>query len=176
MENQTTIVPPASAPVTLYAGFWKRLGAALIDAIILVVGAIIIGMVAGIVTGGSLFAASLLSMLGMVAYHIYMNGTFGATVGKMALGIKIVQLDGRAIDYSIAALRYSPFIAFGVISLVFGASQSAAPALDAGTVLNLLYCLAAIVVLIINPMKRTIHDFLAKTVVINKGAALPATA
>ncbi len=39
-------------------------------------------------------------------YHVLLNGTFGATLGKMIIGAKIVKLDGDRIGYGRAILRY----------------------------------------------------------------------
>ena len=39
-------------------------------------------------------------------YDVLLNGRFGATVGKMAVGIKITMLDGAPIGYSRALLRW----------------------------------------------------------------------
>lgn len=39
-------------------------------------------------------------------YHVLLNGTFGATLGKMIIGAKIVKLDGDRLSYGRAALRY----------------------------------------------------------------------
>lgn len=39
-------------------------------------------------------------------YHVLLNGTFGATIGKMIIGARIVKLDGDRIGYGRAALRY----------------------------------------------------------------------
>jgi uncharacterized RDD family membrane protein YckC len=39
-------------------------------------------------------------------YNVLLNGRFGATVGKMAIGAKITRLDGSPIGYSRALLRW----------------------------------------------------------------------
>lgn len=40
-----------------------------------------------------------------VAYYTIMNGTWGATLGKMAMGMKIVREDGNPIGYGVALGR-----------------------------------------------------------------------
>jgi uncharacterized RDD family membrane protein YckC len=40
-----------------------------------------------------------------VAYHVVFVGVCGQTLGKMALGIKVVRLDGGSVGYDRAALR-----------------------------------------------------------------------
>ena len=39
-------------------------------------------------------------------YEVIFNGTFGATLGKMAIGARIVRLDGSKLTYGIAAARW----------------------------------------------------------------------
>ena len=39
-------------------------------------------------------------------YHIGMNGTLGATVGKLLIGARIVARDGSRIGFGRAALRF----------------------------------------------------------------------
>ena len=39
-------------------------------------------------------------------YDVLLNGRFGATVGKMAIGAKITLLDGSPIGYNRALLRW----------------------------------------------------------------------
>ena len=39
-------------------------------------------------------------------YNVLLNGRFGATVGKMAIGAKITMLDGSPISYTRALLRW----------------------------------------------------------------------
>jgi uncharacterized RDD family membrane protein YckC len=39
-------------------------------------------------------------------YEVVFNGTWGATLGKMAIGARIVRVDGSRIRYGIAALRW----------------------------------------------------------------------
>lgn len=57
------------------------------------------GMVAVMVTLGLfLFAA-------MIAYYVWMHGRWGQTLGKMALGMKVVRVDGSPLGYGGALLR-----------------------------------------------------------------------
>lgn len=39
-------------------------------------------------------------------YYVSMNGSLGATLGKLMIGARIVRLDGRPIGYGLAALRF----------------------------------------------------------------------
>lgn len=77
-------------------------------------------------------------------YDVLLNGRFGATVGKMAIGARIVVWDGSRLGYARAALRW---LAARVSDLFFFAG----------------YLLIAL-----RPDKRGLHDFLAGTRVIYK--------
>ena len=95
-----------------YAGFWIRFGAKLIDnlAMMVVLGIpIIIIMIPAIRSAGPgrppgfvlafqvLF--QLLFFFFIVAYNTIMQGKYGATLGKLACGLKVVQPDGAPISY-----------------------------------------------------------------------------
>ena len=111
-------VAPATAMV--YAGFWIRFVAVLIDGIILfVVDSILNFAVLG--TSAMRFATNpaevgtAMSGLGLIwlisvaiqcGYETYFIGKMGATPGKMALGLKVVRADGSPVDYARAAGRF----------------------------------------------------------------------
>ncbi|MDZ7674170.1 MAG: RDD family protein [Acidimicrobiales bacterium] len=98
---------PALEPI----GPWPRLGAKFIDNLILLVPS----MVLAIVVGGSgflsgefgprPFLASVLTTLLSWAYFVYLEATRGQTLGKMALGFKVIDVDGRTPSLDVAAKR-----------------------------------------------------------------------
>jgi uncharacterized RDD family membrane protein YckC len=77
-------------------------------------------------------------------YDVMLNGRFGATIGKMAIGARIVLWDGSPIGYRRAAWRWL-----------------AARVSD-------LFCFAGYVVIALRADKRALHDLLAGTRVIYK--------
>jgi uncharacterized RDD family membrane protein YckC len=77
-------------------------------------------------------------------YDVGMNGRFGATLGKMAIGARIVMWDGSRLGYARASLRW---LAARVSDLFFFAG----------------YLLIAL-----RADKRALHDLLAGTRVIYK--------
>lgn len=107
---------PVSSAELRFAGFWIRFAAKMIDGIIL-----------SIVTGGPywflsfkvamlgsqgnpdpeviarynvfLILAYLLMMVLQVAYAAFMVGKYGATLGKLAVGIRVVNADGSKVSY-----------------------------------------------------------------------------
>jgi uncharacterized RDD family membrane protein YckC len=107
-----------------YAGFWKRFGAVFID-----------GIIFQIMNFSMLFALglkfiaieqkpeemSLRIILAIVqyiiifGYEVFFIGKFGATLGKMALGVKVVNADGSKVGYLKSAGRFFAKILSGII-------------------------------------------------------------
>jgi uncharacterized RDD family membrane protein YckC len=112
-----------STPVWELSGWWPRVGALIIDGIIVSIPIIIIGIVVGIAvfSGGTdannadsieSFATGIqlgVLAIGFVVSTLYycamMPSTNGQTVGKMALGIRVVREDGTPITAGFAFLR-----------------------------------------------------------------------
>ena len=94
---------PISAATLPRAGFWIRMGAMLLDAVL-------IGMVVGLTSSvfprfmhidhgpGGLFVA-------LAIYGAVMWKTKGTTIGGIVCGLKVVRLDDREIDWPTAAVR-----------------------------------------------------------------------
>ena len=142
-----------------YAGFWLRFAAYFLDGIITGVAGMVIGMVVGVVgtlIGGAptpsdmgpmmaiQFSAMGLSMLFQLSYHAFFLGKFGATPGKMACGIKVVNGDGSPISYLKGAAR---FLCYFISSLI---------------------CLIGFLIMLGDDQKRTLHDRICDTRVIKK--------
>lgn len=91
-----------SGPSGPRAGFWRRLGAALIDGILL-------GLVNGIVQAfvGELAAGGVGLALGFLYYGYFEGGPAGQTVGKKALDIRVVRsIDGGPLGWGTSLLRH----------------------------------------------------------------------
>jgi uncharacterized RDD family membrane protein YckC len=85
------------------AGFWRRFVAALLDGILLGVVGFIIGAILGF-EGNAVNGVT--TLLG-VAYYTYLEGSSGQTLGKKALGIRVIDLGGGgSIGYGRAFIRY----------------------------------------------------------------------
>jgi uncharacterized RDD family membrane protein YckC len=83
------------------SGFWRRFAALFVDGIVLG----IVYFVFRALTSEN--AASFLNFLAGIAYYTYLEGSSGQTLGKKALGIRVVDLDGGgSIGYGRAFLRY----------------------------------------------------------------------
>lgn len=96
-------------------GFWPRVGAYLIDSVIIgfplgaILGVFIVTAGVDIADEDALNVASLVVQVfgGLVTlvYFTLMNGAYGATLGKMALGLKVIKQDGSPIGYGLALGR-----------------------------------------------------------------------
>lgn len=151
---------PVPAGAKGYAGFWKRVAASIIDSIILQVvgmfGGFLVGAVAGLMMGMAgvdiaviEFVCSLLGFfLGVVLNWLYFtlleSSSKQATVGKMALGIVVTDMDGRQISFAKANGRYwAKFLSALILFIGF---------MMAG----------------FTEKKQGLHDIMAGTLVVNK--------
>lgn len=135
-----------------YAGFWKRFAAAFIDSIILTVLGGVVGFVIGFVYGATTGTAEGVKFLGGIGgviigwlYSAALESSEKqATLGKMALGIKVTDLNGRRISFGKATGRH-----FGKIlsSLIVGIG----------------YLMVAF-----TTRKQGLHDMMAGCLVVNK--------
>jgi len=124
----------APAPAIRYGGFWIRVVAAIIDAILL---GIVVFPVLGILGLSIGLAGSQVSMpeigvhlvRGIVGWVLFMGAGWlyeaglessskQATVGKMALGLKVTDEDGRRISFARASARYFSKILSRMILLI----------------------------------------------------------
>lgn len=155
-ELHTAVRPPLA-----YGGIGRRAVAALIDApllCVLTIPAMIVaflaaiggGTVAGQVTRDvallALGCALAAGFMVRLAYHVLCWGQGGQTPGMMLLGLQVVGQDGEEIGYMRAFLRWVVY----VLTL---------PALGLSVILMLL-----------QPRRRGLHDILAGTCVIRIGS------
>jgi uncharacterized RDD family membrane protein YckC len=93
----------SSATTGARAGFWRRFVAALLDGIIL---GVIGGILGAILTDNDNAASGVGLVLGIL-YYTYFEGSSGQTLGKKALGIRVVDLaGGGSIGFGRAFIRY----------------------------------------------------------------------
>jgi uncharacterized RDD family membrane protein YckC len=92
------------------SGFWRRFGAVFIDGILL---GLVTGILVEILKGGG-YA---LGFIVAISYYTYFEGgPKGQTLGKRALGIRVIDFDsGGSIGYSRAAIRYVTSIVSALI-------------------------------------------------------------
>ncbi|MCH7883598.1 RDD family protein [Patescibacteria group bacterium] len=137
-----------------YTGFWKRFAAFIIDWFITLVGGFIIGFIFGFVYGfstgtaeGVEFFSGVLGFLASWIYYAAMESSQKqATIGKMALGIKVTDLNGDRISFGKASGRF-----FGKII--------------SGLILGIGFLMIAF-----TSKKQGLHDIMAGCLVVNKNS------
>lgn len=92
----------------VYAGFWIRVGAKILDTILMQIISGVIGFIIGLSMKGNGAAPILAGVIGFaigVAYPVFFLGKYGATIGKMAVKVKVVRSNGEPISYGRALGR-----------------------------------------------------------------------
>jgi len=90
------------------AGFWARFGAVVIDGLVIVIVPAIVIVIGAVANSGAIIILGyLLLVVGGIGYEIYFHGgSTGQTIGKRALGIRVVDFNtGGPIGYGRATLR-----------------------------------------------------------------------
>lgn len=139
-----------------YVGFWPRVGASIIDAVVLALitlPPLLMIYGTGYLTDGAWvkgFADVLISWVFPAVATVWLWVALGQTPGKMVIGARIVDAEtGRGISVGRAILRYLGYF----VSLV---------------VLALGYVWVGV-----DPRKQGWHDHIARTVVVRKRPAWP---
>jgi len=165
------------------AGFWIRVGAYIIDALIFIP----IGLLSfwNIYSLKSTVVLVLICLPGFI-YKPFMESFFGATLGKMACGIKVIDDNGKKLSLFVAYVRYFPFLISTGVGLagqliVFSSQQfqSATSMQETGEALqgNYLNLISLILNLLIviecvfaafTFRKRALHDMLAESFCVYK--------
>lgn len=109
-----------------YGGFWIRFGAKVIDGIIMSIVQVPLLIVSALNAASNPDAVNPLLSLGVllvnyglpIAYTVFFLGKFGATPGKMALGLKVIRPTGEPITYLRALGRYFAEILSSLILLI----------------------------------------------------------
>ena len=140
----------------IYAGFWKRFAALIIDSILLSVVGFVVSFIAGFIfamsypmeSSGEAVLSVLTSIIGLALNWVYFaameSSKMQATLGKLALGIQVADLNGNRISFARATGRYFAKILSGLI-------------------LGIGYLMAAF-----TKRKQALHDIIAECLVINR--------
>lgn len=160
----------ASPLARRYGGFWVRFGARFIDGLIFMVPILIFAAVlipnliraqkqTGVAAGAPfpgfaefIIAFALILMLATGLYEILMLKHRGATLGKMACGLKVIPSDGRNLSWGVCVGR---FFMWNVVT-------SGIP------YLNWVLMLVSMIMLGTDGEKRALHDRVCDTRVIYK--------
>ena len=135
-------------PTQVYAGFWMRAGAIIIDVILLsIVQAVVVGAL-----GGSTSEVDFTDLISGVAGWLYFalmeSSSYQATLGKQALGIKVTDRFGNRVTFGRATGRY-----FGKIV--------------SGLILAIGFFMAGW-----TTRRQALHDLMADTLVVRSGTAV----
>ena len=112
---------PAGAAQVAYGGFWIRLVAYIIDAILLSIASGIVGSIFGVNIfspdpGNYSNASTGISILmGLLYFALLESSERGATVGKMAMGLRVVTDKGERLSFPNAIGRYFAKIVSAII-------------------------------------------------------------
>lgn len=136
------------------APFSLRCGALLIDYILIICIVTLSTLIARLMGGGARSAGGTAETLGILSAlvlailnFVFLAAVWGQTLGKWATGIRIERIDGRELSFGRAVLRH--FVGYPLSLLTLGIGF-----LIAG----------------LNGEGRTLHDFIAGTVVVREGA------
>ncbi len=158
--DELVITPLVEPPIRRYAGFWVRVWASVIDTIVLtIVSGILVSAFGrgdantqtelspdsfGEILGDFILITLLWIVLGLF-YVIFMTFRFNQTLGKMALGIEVVRVDGQ--PNQLGDLFFREVI---------------------GKTLNAIIFLIGYMMVAFDPKKRGLHDRIASTYVVWK--------
>lgn len=98
-----------------YASFWDRTGATLIDVLIMI--PVFALNYFNAMNWKSIPLALLISIV-YIVYKIYMEGSSGGTLGKKAMKIKVVNLDGSKIDMQKSVQRNCLYLINSIFTLI----------------------------------------------------------
>jgi uncharacterized RDD family membrane protein YckC len=140
----------------VYAGFWKRYAAYFLDSFVVGIINLPVSVVFNLIgaSSGNESLALTMSMVAMLGGFVIGIGYYagfhasrgGATLGKMAVGIKVVRSDGERITFMRGVGRYFGFI-LSSLTLMIG------------------FIMAAF-----TQRKQALHDMLCDTLVVDKWA------
>ena len=172
----------------VYAGFWIRAAAKILDFIILLPLAGISLYINGL-SKSAYFYTVVPNLLFGVFFEVYLVKVYGGTPGKLIMDIKVIQKNGDDVNWNAAIYRYAVDFCLAVLGiyLIIMTLNSIDDSYYAGlgftkkyTLIstinptlaeiqswtNYLWAISGTIVLLANPRKRAIHDFIAGTVVV----------
>lgn len=158
-EGKAAFVSEVESPSDMrFAGFWIRVGAYMIDQLILMIVGIPFSIYFGFrmqeaMAGGQFDWGSYLANYGLLSgssmalsllYHVLFVGRYGATPGKLMVRIKIVTADGQKVSYLRALGRFG------------------------GLIVSSFTCMLGCLLPIWDKERRALHDYMCHTRVVYK--------
>ncbi|MBB4805994.1 putative RDD family membrane protein YckC [Chryseobacterium defluvii] len=174
----------------IYAGFGTRLASLLLDAIILSPLIFIILFINSF-SLDMFFYTIVPNLLFNLWYNIYLPKQYGGTPGKLIMGMQILKLNGQYITFKEAFLRHlltlmlTAFSVTLMINSILKADEvtfenlswikQSQYLMSLSPVLFTIYSWVSnawtwseLIVLLTNPRKRALHDYVAGTVIVKK--------
>jgi uncharacterized RDD family membrane protein YckC len=190
MENKETPLQIAGISESLYAGFWPRLGASLLDFLFTIPVIVLIQYLDGL-SKDIYYYTCIPNLIFGLWYYIYLPKKYGGTPGKLATGITIIKLDGEPIGWKEAILRHIVLLVltFGGMIIMISALREAnettfmsyswwqqsqylvslsPKSFSVYTWASNIWVYGEFIVLLTNKRRRAVHDFIAGTVIIRK--------
>ena len=183
-EPVENLLTDFAEPEYKYVGFWPRFGALLIDAVVLWAIAIPLNWFLSDWTSPlGIIISSLIPFL----YNPILEYKFGATIGKMALGIKIVNYDLKRLTISNVILRNIIYFSIEIVTLalvlynyytVFDADEGLQSMADIFSfqfspeiilrIIVLVIYIVEVIFLLTDEKHRALHDRIGKNYVVRK--------
>jgi len=154
------VVQPVAAP--RYGGFWRRFCAYFLDGLILNIVMLPVGLMTGVSWVGLFasqeditpewFASYMGSLLTLALFGMVVNWLYAAllqsssrqgTLGQMALGLRVTDLEGRRVSFARATGRYFAVIVTGLTFAI------------------------GYLIMLFTEKRQTLHDLIAGTVVVH---------
>jgi len=116
--------PQGPGGTTGYGGFWIRLVAYIIDAIVINVATWAVGLVIGVdpfaaaTTGYDPTSTVISLVIGLLYFALLESSERGATLGKMAVGLRVVTDRGTRLSFGHALGRYLAKLLSGLILFI----------------------------------------------------------
>ena len=153
---ETEIVAAEAGPTEMveYGGFWRRLGAYIIDTILVSIVSVVLvfayAFVHAMAAEGEevseevvgVVAQLIFFLVGWLYWAIMESSPEQATLGKMAVGLKVIDMEGRRIGFWRATGRYF------------------------GKIISSLFLYAGFIMVAFTAKKQGMHDIMASCVVI----------
>jgi len=172
----------------IYGGFWLRLGSLMLDGIFCLPVTAIVVLIQFL--GPSAYAMSIIPLLVFnLWYAVYLPARYGATPGKLVVGLTILKVNGEAIGLKEAIMRNVVTLGISIFSMCV--MLLALSRVDADTYTELgwidrskylmtlvplgftlqswmsnVWIYSELIVLLTNKQRRAIHDYVAGTVIV----------
>jgi uncharacterized RDD family membrane protein YckC len=179
---------PGPANLT-YSTIGARLLALILDTLIMAAVIVVLTLL-NTIDKNTYFVTAAVQFAFLLFYEVYLVQATGATLGKRALDLKIVTVDGLPVGWQEAFMRYLPTFLLGVLAQIItlsvvlnmdadyyeglswlerlgelGNEDSSLSSIHQTA--NFSWIVADIIVFFVTPNRRALHDLIAKTVVIS---------